>query len=158
MKDLGNPRCFLGMEIARNDSAISVSQRKYILDLLKETGMMESKPVNTPIDSNVKLEIKNDEDPVDKGQYQRLVGKLIYLSHTQPHITFVVSCVSQFMHFPSRSHMKAVYRILRYLKGTLGRDLLFKKSTSHDIQLFIEADWASSPVYGRSISSYCTFI
>ena len=58
MKDLGNLRYFLGMEITRNDYAISVSQRKYTLDLLKETDMMASKPTDTPMDSNVKLEKK----------------------------------------------------------------------------------------------------
>ena len=130
MKDLGNLRYFLGMEITRNDYAISVSQRKYTLDLLKETDIMASKPTDTPMDSNVKLEKKNDEDMMDKGRYKRLFGKLIYLSHTWPDITFVVSCVSQFMHSPSKSQMKAVYRILRYLKGTPGRDLLFKKCAS----------------------------
>ena len=119
---------------------------------------MGSTPTDTPMDSNVKLEIKNDEDLVDKGRYQRLVGKFIYLSHTQPDITFVVSCVSQFMHSPSESHMKAICRILRYLKGTPGRGLLFKKSASQDIQLFTDADWASSPVDRRSISGYCTFL
>ena len=77
---------------------------------------------------------------MDKGRYQRLVEKFIYLSHTRPDITFIVSCVSQFMHSPSESHMKAVYLILRYLKGTPGRGLLFKKSASRDIQLFTDAD------------------
>ena len=128
------------MEITRNDSAISVSQRKYTLDLSKEIGMMGSKLDDTRMDSNVKLKIKNDEDLVDKGRYQRLVGKLIYLSHTRPDKTFVVSCVSQFMHSPSESQMKVVYRILRYLKGTPGRGLLFKKCASRDIQLFIDAN------------------
>ena len=123
MKDLGNLRYFLGMEIARNDSAISISQQKYALDLLKETGMMGSKSVDTPMDSNVKFKIKSDEDPMDKGRYQRLVGKLIYFSHIWPNITFVVSCVSQFMHSPSESHMKAVYRILR----NIGKGFPFQK-------------------------------
>ena len=158
MKDLGNLRYFLGMEIARNDYAISVSHWKYTLDLLKETSVMGSKPADTPMNSNVKLEIKNDEDLVDKGWYQRLVGKLIYISHTRPNITFVVSCVSQFMHFPSKSHMKAVYCILRHIKGTPRRGLLFKKNASRDIQLIIEADWVGSPIDRQYISGYCTFV
>jgi hypothetical protein len=50
------------------------------------------------------------------------VGKLIYLSHTRPDIAYVVSLVSQFMHYPSEYHMSAVIRILRYLKSSPGKD------------------------------------
>jgi len=61
---------------------------------------------------------------VDKGIYQRLVGRLIYLSHTRPDIAYV-SVVSQFMYSPREPHMEAVYHILRYLKSSLGKGLLF---------------------------------
>ena len=81
IKDLGSMRYFLGMEVARNQKGISVSQRKYTLDLLKETGMMRCKPVDTPVDPNLKLTELQNSSPVDKGRYQRLVGRLIYLSH-----------------------------------------------------------------------------
>ena len=64
---------------------------------------------------------------VDKGRYQRLVGKLIYLSHTRPDIAYVVSVVSQFMHNPRQPHMNDVERILRYLKSSPGKGLLFSK-------------------------------
>ena len=55
IKDLGRLRYFLGMEFARTKKELVVSQRKYILDLLKETGMSGCKPVDTPIDANLKL-------------------------------------------------------------------------------------------------------
>jgi hypothetical protein len=63
----------------------------------------------------------------DKGQYQCLVGKLIYLSHSWPDIAFAVSIVGRFMHSPNDEHLKAVYRILRYIKITSGMSLMFKK-------------------------------
>lgn len=72
---------------------IFISQRKYVLDLLSETGMLGCKPADTPIEHNLKLGEDSDGTPVDKGRYQRLVGKLIYLSHTRPDI----GVVSQFM-------------------------------------------------------------
>ena len=87
IKDLGNLRYFLGMEVAQNRSGIFVSQQKYVIDLLEETGMLGCKPIDTPVDPSVKLDLHSGRAPVEKGQYQRLVGKLIYLSHTRPDIT-----------------------------------------------------------------------
>ena len=55
IKDLGSLRYFLGMEVARSKKGIVVSQRKYVLDLLKETGMSGCRPADTPIDPNQKL-------------------------------------------------------------------------------------------------------
>ena len=158
IKDLGGLKYFLGMEIARSRKGLSVSQRKYTLDLLKETGMMGCKPADTPMDYTTKLGSVEGNTPVDKGRYQRLVGKLIYLSHTRPDIGFAVSCVSQFMNCPTEEHMKAVYRILRYLKMTPGRGLFFKKGTRQDVEIFTDADWAGSTVDRRSTSGYCTYV
>ena len=67
---------------------------------------------------------------VDKGRNQRLVGKLIYLSHTRPDIAFSVNMVSQFTYNPTKERMKVVYRILRYLKMTTRKEgILFQKNT-----------------------------
>ncbi|RVW24406.1 Retrovirus-related Pol polyprotein from transposon RE1 [Vitis vinifera] len=134
VKDLGNLKYFLGMEVARSRKGIIVSQRKYILDLLKETGMLGCKPIDAPMDSQKKLGIEKESTPVDRRRYQRLVGHLIYLSHTQPDIGFAVSVVSQFMHSPTEEHMEAVYRILRYLKMTPGKGLFFRKTENRDTE------------------------
>ena len=67
IKDLGNLKYFLGMEIAKSRKGISVSQRKYVLDLLKEIGMLGRKPTNTPIDPTTKLGAKENCALVDKG-------------------------------------------------------------------------------------------
>ena len=66
-------------------------------------------------------EVKNKE------KYQRLVGRLVYLSQAHTDTTFAVSMVSQFMHAPRLAHFEAVYRILGYLKVTPGKGILFKK-------------------------------
>ncbi|MCR2847942.1 hypothetical protein KN825_15305, partial [Weizmannia coagulans] len=158
VKDLGNLKYFLGMEIARSKIGISVSQRKYVLDLLKETGMTGCKPAETPMDTTIKLSMQSSGAPVDKGRYQRLVGKLIYLSHTRPDISFAVSVVSQFMNCPAEGHMQAVYRILRYLKSTPSQGLFFEKTSDRYLKIFTDADWAGSPVDRRSTSGYCSFL
>ncbi|KAK3007413.1 hypothetical protein RJ639_014792 [Escallonia herrerae] len=90
IKDLGSLKFFLRMEIARSRKGIAVSQRKYALDLLKETSMSGCRPVETPIDPNQKLG-DNKGVPVNTSRYQKPVGKLIYLSHTRPNIAFAVS-------------------------------------------------------------------
>ena len=157
-KDLGSLKYFLGMEVARSRKGISVSQRKYVLYLLKETGMLGCKPAETPMDSSTKLGANKDSVPVDKGRYQRLVGKLIYLSHTRPDIGFSVSVANQFMNDPTEEHMEAVNRILRYLKMTPGKGLYFRKNTRKDIEVFVDADWAGSITDRRSTSGYCTYV
>ncbi|RVX01701.1 Retrovirus-related Pol polyprotein from transposon RE1 [Vitis vinifera] len=158
VKDLGNLKYFLGMEVARSRKGIVVSQRKYILDLLKETGMLGCKPIDTPMDSQKKLGIEKESTPVDRGRYQRLVGRLIYLSHTRPDIGFAVSAVSQFMHSPTEEHMEAVYRILRYLKMTPGKGLFFRKTENRDTKVYSDADWAGNIIDRRSTSGYCSFV
>ena len=84
VKDLGQMRYFQGMEVARSRKAISISQRKYVLDLLTETGMLGCKPNDILIKARNRME--SDGKPVDREKYQRLVGRLIYLSHTRPDI------------------------------------------------------------------------
>ncbi|RVW29644.1 Retrovirus-related Pol polyprotein from transposon RE1 [Vitis vinifera] len=117
IKDLGALKYFLGMEFARSKEGIFVNQRKYVLDLLNETGMLGCKPAETPIELNVKLQSTKAKNVKDQDRYQRLVGRLIYLSHTRLDIAFSVSMVSQFMHALGLEHFEVVYRILRSTSG-----------------------------------------
>ena len=158
IKELGRLKYFLGIEVAYSSKGIFVSQQKYVLDLLKETGNLGCKAASTPIEPNLRLNEEKDDSTVDKGRYQRLVGKLIYLSHTRPDIAFAVSVVSQFMHDPREKHLQAVNRILSYLKGTPGRGILFKKNEGLLIEAYTDADYAGSVVDRRSTSGYCTFL
>ena len=101
MKDLGQLKYFLGIEVLRSKGGIFISQWKYILDLLAATGMIDCKPAETPIIINRGLQMIEGEKLADKGQYQRMVGKLIYLSHTHSQdIAYAVGVVSRFMHQP----------------------------------------------------------
>jgi hypothetical protein len=95
---------------------------------------------------------------VEKGQYQRLVGKLIYLAHTRPNISYAVSVVSRYMHDPRVSHQEVVYQILRYLKGCPGKCVLFSKKGDRRIEVYTDADWAGCLDDRKSTSGYCAFV
>ena len=158
IKDLGEMKYFLGMEVARSKQGIYISQRKYILDLLNETGMLGCPPSDTPIRADKISDEVNLGKAVDMGKYQRMVGKLIYLAHTRPDIAFAVSMVSQHSHDPKQKHLDEVYRILRYLKGSPGRGLLFKKTDKQGVEIFTDADWAGDKEDRKSTSGYATFV
>ncbi|PRQ37607.1 putative RNA-directed DNA polymerase [Rosa chinensis] len=145
MKDLGQLKYFLGIEVARSKKGISLSQRKYVLDLLTETGMLDCSPIETPIEMNHRLAIYPDQIPTDKGRYQRLVGRLIYLSHTRPDIAYA----NIWMQF---------FRILRYLKMAPGKGLLFEKKDELEVGGYTYADWAGDKTDRRSTSGYFTFV
>jgi len=109
-----------------NENSLSISlsflsQRKYSLDILEETSLIEDcKPVNTPMDPNVKLFPNQGKPHFDPVRYQRLVGKLNYLTLTRPDISFPVSVVGQFLNSPCLNHWNAVVRIPKYIKRAAG--------------------------------------
>ena len=111
IKDLGSLKYFLGVEVTRSKHGLFLSQRKYVMDLLADTGMLDCKPADTPIVENHKLGVYVDQVPTNKERYQKLVRRFIYLSLTRPDIAYAVSVASQFMHSPSDDHMAAVMRI-----------------------------------------------
>lgn len=157
-KDLGRLKYFLGIEVAQSSSGIIISQRKYALDILEETGMMGCSPIDSPMDPNAKLLPGQGEPLRDPTRYRRLVGKLNYLTVTRPDISFPVSAVSQFMDSPCDSHWDAVVRILRYIKSAPGKGLLFEDRGHEQIVGYTDADWAGSPFDRRSTFGYCVLV
>ena len=145
MKDLGHLKYFLGIEVSRSDKGIFLSQRKYALDLLQKTGMSTCQPADIPVEEGLKLCVETNQELVDKGRYQRLVGRLMYLAHTRLDLAFALSIVSQFMHNPGEQHMNAVMRILRYLKSAPGKGILFTKTVDcQSVEACSDSDWAGA--------------
>ena len=66
--------------------------------------------------------------------------------------------VSQFINNPTQEHLEEIYKILRYLKMTLGQGLFFKKTTNKEVEIYTDADWAGSIIDRRSTSGYCTCV
>ncbi|XP_019161438.1 PREDICTED: uncharacterized protein LOC109158074 [Ipomoea nil] len=155
-KDLGTLKYFLGVEVIRSKKGILLSQRKYILDLLTETGKLGAKPCNTPMIPNSQLTSEGElfDDPE---RYRRLVGKLNYLTVTRPDIAYSVSIVSQFMASPTIDHWKAVEQILNYLKGAPGRGIVYQNHGHMNIECFADADYAGSKENRRSTTGFCVF-
>lgn len=98
------------------------------------------KACSTPIIKNRRLNEHLDQLPTNKRRYQRLVGKLIYLSHTRPDIAYAASIVSQYIHNPGENNMDAVIQILRYLKFFAGKGLMFTKNKHLLIEGFTDED------------------
>jgi hypothetical protein len=109
------------------------------------------------MDSKYKLNTEDGKPLEDIYQFQRLVGKLIYLTVTKPDISYSISQVSKFMHSPRTSHLDAINRILRYLKGTPGLGIYFKNNNTNEICGYFDADWAGG-FDRKSTISFCIFI
>ena len=121
--------------------------------------MSTCQPTDTPIEEGLKLCVETNQVSVDKGRYQRLVGRLMYLAHTRPDLAYALSVVSQFMHNPREQHMNAVMRILRYLKSTPGKGILFTKNVDcQSVDAYSDADWARAIDDKQSTSGYFTFV
>ncbi|KAK9941249.1 hypothetical protein M0R45_017863 [Rubus argutus] len=133
IKDLGPLKYFLGIEMTTSHKATS------------------------PLDSKFHLDVSSDP-LLEVSSYQRLVGKLIYLTITRPDITYAVSIVSQFMHSPTMAHLHIVKHILRYLKGSVGRGILMKNNGNTEIMGYTYADWAGNTLDRKSTTGFCTFV
>ena len=157
IKSLGLLRYFLGIEFAYSPEGIFISQRKYILDILRENEMEEYKPSNTPIDQNVELGLCEDSSLVDPLRYRKLIGKLIYLNHTRPDIAFTVNRLSQFMQSPREPHLETAYKLLAYLKGTAGHGLLFRRGGKPILEAYTDSDYGGSVVDSQCTGGYCTY-
>ncbi|MCO5601194.1 hypothetical protein L7F22_055313 [Adiantum nelumboides] len=94
MKDLGELRYFLGIEMICNKGGIWLLQKKYGLDMLMKYGMADCKPISTPLDQNLKLRIDEGEVLDDATMYRTIVGNLICMTISQPNLSYAIGLVS----------------------------------------------------------------
>ncbi|GKA19291.1 ribonuclease H-like domain-containing protein [Tanacetum coccineum] len=158
IKDLGELKFFLGIEVLKIKNGLCLNQRKYCIELLHEYGLLACKPVATPMPENGILphkETENDKLLKNITSYQKIVGKLIYLCNT---IAYSVHCLSQHMHSPLQSHFEAALRVLRYLKTARGAGIIYTKSSISSISTYADYDWAKCKMTRRTVSGYCVFV
>jgi hypothetical protein len=160
MKDMGQIKYCLGIEFNVKKNKVTMSQKKYVDDLLKRFGMENSKEVSTPMDPNVKLskemcpKTEKEKEEMTRCPYQNLIGSLMYLSvSTRPDISYAVSCLSQYNTCFGKEHWIAAKRVLRYLKGTRDYGLVYEKNVE-DIIGFADADWGANPDDRKSYTGY----
>jgi len=148
--------CYFHGIVAQPQEGIAIFQGN-VLDILEEIGMLECKLLDTPMDPNVKL-LQNQGEPYpDQGRYRRLVGKLNYLTMTRPDILFdgSVVTVSQFLNSPCDSHWNFVVRILRYIKGSREKGLVYSYRGHTNIVGYSYVDWAGDVNVRKSTLGYC---
>ncbi|KAF5460295.1 hypothetical protein F2P56_020175 [Juglans regia] len=145
VKDLGRINYFLGIKAIYVDDGLILSQSQYIYNLLQRTNMINAKPISSPMSSTQKLSLLSGAPHSDPTHYRSVVGALQYLSLTRPDISFAVNKVCQFMHKPTEEHWSAVKRILRYLKFSINFGLLLRPSSSTQLSIYSDADWAGCP-------------
>ncbi|XP_016168759.1 uncharacterized protein LOC107611334 [Arachis ipaensis] len=120
--------------------------------------MHTAKHMNTPMMSTLKFSASESESFENLKLYKSMVGVLQYPTITCPDLSYAINRVSQFMHHPTILHWKAVKRILRYLKNTVDKGLVFNKSTDFRLLGFADADWGGDVDDRKSISGYYVFM
>ncbi|GKE28874.1 putative ribonuclease H-like domain-containing protein, partial [Tanacetum coccineum] len=117
MSSMGELTLFLGLQVKQNDDGIFISQDKYVADILKKFDFVTVKTASTPIETNKEL-LKNEEaEDVDVHLYRLMIRSLMYLIASRPDIMFAIYACARFQVTPKVSHLHAVKRIFRYLKG-----------------------------------------
>lgn len=153
IKDLGNLRYFLGIEVARNEKGVVINQRKYTMDLVNDMGLKYSTPTSFPFPKEMKLSNDYEDLIEDPKVYRRLIGRLLYLNLSRPDISFSVQQqLSQFMSSPRKPHMQAALHVVRYLKGTQNLGLFYPKDGGENFTAYCDADWGNCPYTGRSLT------
>ncbi|GJV08471.1 uncharacterized mitochondrial protein-like protein [Tanacetum coccineum] len=151
IKDLGLLKYFLGIEVAKTKDGLVLSQRKYTLDILENSGKMGCKPSAFPIEQGLKLDKGESESRVNASQYRRLIGRLLYLQATRPDITYSVNILSQFVADPRNNHLEAANRVLGYLKATPGQGILISRAGDPVLTAYCDSDWAMTSIVSEII-------
>ncbi|GKA21202.1 hypothetical protein Tco_0701191 [Tanacetum coccineum] len=140
------------------EDKIFFNQSKYIKEMLKKFGLEDSKPTKTPMSTEIKLTKDDEADSVDSSKYRGMIGSLLYLTASRPDIMFSVCLCARFQENPKTTHLEAVKRIFRYIRGTTHLGLWYPKGTGIETIVYADSDHAGDYVDRKSTSGVCTFM
>jgi len=135
-----------------------IHQQKSVKELLKRFGMEPAKPIDTLISPSTRLVMDDESPSVDEKSYRGMIGSLLYITANRLDIVFSVSLCAHFQSKPKETHLKAIKRILRYLKHTPNLALWYPRGCNVDLVGYVDADYAGFLVDRNSTSGMAHFL
>ncbi|GKA18886.1 putative ribonuclease H-like domain-containing protein [Tanacetum coccineum] len=158
MSSMGELTFFLGLHVKQKEDGIFISQDKYVGEILKKFGFSSIRTASTPIETNKALTKDEDGEDVDVHLYRSMIESLMYLTSSRPDIMLSVCACSRFQVQPKVSHLNAVKRIFRYLKGRPNLGLWYPKDSPFILEAFLDSDYAVSSWDRKSTIGGCQFL
>ncbi|KAK9073356.1 hypothetical protein SSX86_007680 [Deinandra increscens subsp. villosa] len=158
MSSMGELTFFLGLQVKQTADGIFLNQSKYIQDMLKRFDMLTCSSAKTPISTSHKLTNDLSGKPVDVHLYRAMIGSLMYLTASRPDIMFSVCLCARYQSSPKESHMLAVKRIFKYLKGQPKLGLWYPKNSDFSFKAFTDSDYGGCDIDKKSTSGGCQFL
>nr|GEX32420.1 uncharacterized mitochondrial protein AtMg00810-like [Tanacetum cinerariifolium] len=130
---------------------IFISQDKYVVEILRKFGLTEGKSASTPIDTEKPLLKDPNGEDIDIHTYRSMISSLMYLTSSRPDIMFAVCACARFQVTPKASHLHAVKRIFRYLKGKPHLGLWYPKDSPFDLVAYSDSDYAGASLHYKNL-------
>ncbi|GJR63507.1 putative ribonuclease H-like domain-containing protein [Tanacetum coccineum] len=150
MSSMGELTFFLGLQVKQKEDGIFISQDKYVNEILNKFGFSDVKTARTPMETQKALLKDADGEDVDEHLYRSMIGSLMYLTSSRPDIMFAVCACARFQVNPKVSHLHAVKRIFRYLKGQPKLGLWYPKDSPFDLVAYTDSDYAGASLDRKS--------
>ncbi|KAJ9566739.1 hypothetical protein OSB04_002705 [Centaurea solstitialis] len=158
MSMMGELTFFLGLQVRQHPNGIFINQAKYVHDLLKCFDFSGSSSVSTPMPRSFQLDADLSSKPIDQKNYRAIIGSLLYLTASRLDIVFSTGVCARYQCDPRESHLTAVKRILRYLKGTPDFGLWYPKDSGFELIAYRDSDHAGCKLNRKSTSGACQFL
>ncbi|GJR50820.1 putative ribonuclease H-like domain-containing protein [Tanacetum coccineum] len=158
MSSMGELTFFLGLQVKQNKVGIFISQDKYVAEILKKFDLVNVKAAITPMETKVALTKDEEAIDVDVHLYRSMIGSLMYLTASRPDIMYAVCVCSRFQVTPKISHLNAVKRIFKYLKGKPNLGLWYPRESPFDLEAFSDSDYGGSNLDRKSTTGGCQFL
>ncbi|GJR73949.1 uncharacterized mitochondrial protein-like protein [Tanacetum coccineum] len=150
MSSIGELTFFLGLQVQQKKDGIFISQDKYVVEILKKFGLTKVKTTSTPMETQKPLLKDKDGEEVDVYMYRSMIGSMMYLTSSRPDIMFAVCACARYQVNPKVSHLHAVKRIFRYLKGEPKLGLWYLKDSFFDLVAYTGSDYARASLDRKS--------